>query len=166
VARNDPRIALLVDVLDRTYRRNGWHGTTLRGAFRGMTPRQALWRPAPGANCAWNLLLHAAYWKYVVRRRIAEEEPDGFRRSPADWPALPRPADARALRADLRLLDDEHRLLVAAVRRLRPRDLDRRTPKRAFTWAQVIHGVAAHDAHHGGQVQVLKRLRGARGRGR
>lgn len=156
--RTDPRAALLVDVLERAYAKRSWHGTTLRGAFRGMTPRQALYRPASGAHCAWDLLLHTAYWKYVVRQGLAEEDMGGFRRSPANFPRLPRPADARALRADLRLLADEHRRLVAAVRRLRPRDLDRKTPSGRLTWAEVIFGVAAHDSHHGGQVQLLKRL--------
>jgi hypothetical protein len=159
MARTDPRLSLLLDVLDRSYGTRSWHGTTLRGAFRGMTPAEALWRPAPDRNSAWSLLLHAAYWKYVVRRRLHGEDVEGFRRSPANWPALPDPADARALRADLRLLGDEHARLLDAVRRLPPSHLARKTPRGAFTYAQVIHGVAAHDSHHGGQVLLLRRLR-------
>jgi hypothetical protein len=62
-------------------------------------------------------------------------------------------------RTDLRLLADEHRLLLAAVRRLRPADLDRKTPRGEWTWAEVFYGAAAHDSHHGGQVQLLERLR-------
>lgn len=162
MARRDPRIALLVEVLDGSFGRRSWHGTTLRGAFRGMTPRQALRRPKPGTHCAWELALHAAYWKFFARMRLEGRATEGFRRSPANWPRLPRPADGAALRADLRLLSDEHRLLLAAVRRFRPADLDRKTPSGKLTWRQVIFGVAAHDAHHGGQVQLLKRL----GRGR
>jgi hypothetical protein len=158
----DPRIVLLVEALDRAFSKRGWQGPTLRGAFRGMTPRRARWRPAPGRHSAWELLLHAAYWKYAVRRGLGGAGPGGFRRSPANWPDLPRPADARALARDLRLLGEEHRLLVAAVRRLRPRDLARLTPRGEFTWAQVILGAAAHDSHHGGQVQLLKRLQAGR----
>jgi len=160
--RVDPRSALLIEALERSFGTRSWHGTTLRGAFRGMTPRVALWRPGPKRHCAWDFLLHTAYWKYVVRRGLSGEDTEGFRRSPANWPRLPRPADARALRADLRLLADEHRRVVRAVRRMRPADLDRLTPRREFTYAQVILGLAAHDSHHGGQVQLLKRLQ-ARG---
>lgn len=159
MARRDRRIELLIDALDRSFGKPSWHGTTLRGAFRGMTPAVALWRPRPRAHCAWEILLHAAYWKYVVREGLAGRKPEGFRRSPSNWPRLPKPADARALRADLRLLVDEHRRLLAALRRMPARRLDARTPSGRWAWRQAIVGVAAHDSHHGGQVQLLKRLR-------
>ena len=66
----DPRIDLLLEILDQAFDRKGWHGTTLRGALRGMTAEAALWRPAPGRHNIWELAVHAAYWKYVVRRRL------------------------------------------------------------------------------------------------
>ena len=30
--------------------------------------------------------------------------------------------------------------------------------KNGLTSAQLVYGVAAHDTHHGGQIQLLKRL--------
>src|SRR2546421_4767314 len=36
----------------------------------GITARQAAWRPGPGRHNIWEVTLHAAYWKYAVRRRI------------------------------------------------------------------------------------------------
>ncbi|HEY0351427.1 MAG TPA: DinB family protein, partial [Gemmatimonadales bacterium] len=64
-------IDLLLEMLDQAYNQKGWHGTTLRGALRGLTPKDALWRPAPRRHNIWELTLHAAYWKYAVRRRLA-----------------------------------------------------------------------------------------------
>ena len=152
-------IDLLVRVLDQAFNAKGWHGTTLLGALRGQTPETALWRPVPDRHNIWELLLHAAYWKYVVRRRITEAEGRGaFSRSPSNWPAIPKPATVAALRADVRFLKEEHAALRDAVVRLPPRRLTRRSPKGEWTYGELIHGVAAHDLYHTGQIQLLKRL--------
>jgi hypothetical protein len=67
--------ALLLEVVDQAFDRRAWHGTGLWGSVRGLTPRDARWRPSPGRHCIWELVLHAAYWKYIVRRRL-ERDPD------------------------------------------------------------------------------------------
>jgi hypothetical protein len=153
----DERIELLVDNLDRAYRGRSWHGTALRGTLRGVTPAAAAWRPAADRNSIWDLLLHAAYWKYVVRRRLAGGEIGSFPRPGANFPALPQPANARAFRADLALLDDQHAQLRAVVAALDPRTLHARLG--AWRVVDLVLGAAAHDLYHAGQINQLKRLR-------
>ena len=48
--RVDPRIGLLLEMLGQAFDQRGWHGTTLRGALRGVTPSMALWRPGPAGT--------------------------------------------------------------------------------------------------------------------
>ena len=158
--RIDPRIALLLDALDRGFDRKGWHGTTLRGALRGVTPGQALWRAGPGRPTIWQLLLHTAYWKYAVRRRLTGAAVGGFGRGPSNWPRLPEVTDAAALRRDIVFLEREHRSLRDAIRSFPPAALARRRPGSIWTPAQQIQGVVAHDLYHTGQIQLLKRLMG------
>ncbi len=158
MARLDPRIALLLEVLDHAYEGKGWHGTTLRGAVRGLTPRQATWRPAPNRHCIWELVLHAAYWEYAVRRRLAGSSRGAFPRTPSNWPRMPGDSGARVLKAELALLDREHRALRAAVAGLDPRRLEERGAKKQWRNVEMIHGIAAHDIYHTGQIQLLKRL--------
>lgn len=154
----DHRIVLLLDNLDRAYRGRSWHGTSLRGTLRGLTPVVASWRPGAKRNSVWDLLLHAAYWKYVVRRRLTGEGRGSFPREGANFPAPPVPADARGLRADLALLDEQHELLRAAVGAIDPASLERRLG----SWRVVDYalGAAAHDLYHAGQINLVKRLRG------
>lgn len=152
----DPRLELLVDNLDRAFRGPSWHGTSLRGTLRGMTPERALRRPAPERNCIWNLVLHAAYWKYVVRRKLAGDERGSFPRAGSNFPALPEPANAAAWKADVRLLEEQHELLREAVLALQPASLERSLGQwRNF---ELVLGVAAHDLHHAGQINLIKRL--------
>jgi hypothetical protein len=156
--RADPRVPLLLAVLDQAYDARGWHGTTLRGALRALKPAHALWRPAPGRHCIWELALHAAYWKYAVRRRLGDQERGSFPRVPSNWPRVPARPDAAAWRADLALLEREHRLLRGLVARLSAAELDARSPRGEWRNIEQLHGVAAHDLYHTGQIQLIKRL--------
>jgi hypothetical protein len=151
-------IGLLLEIMDQAFDQKSWHGTTLRGALRGVTPEQALWRPAPKRHNVWELTLHAAYWKYVVRRRLSGAAVGSFDRKPSNWPAIPDPADLRAWKRDVALLDSEHRKLRELVSGLSPSALKLRSPRGVWTYAEEIHGVAAHDLYHTGQIQLIKRL--------
>jgi hypothetical protein len=154
----DPRIALLLEILDQAFDQRGWHGTTLRGSLRGVTPTEALWRPGRGRHNVWELAIHAAYWKYAVRRRLAGDSAGSFERTPSNWPAIPDPPDGKAWKKDIALLSLEHARLREVVAGLTSADLERRSPKGVWTYAEEIHGVAAHDLYHTGQIQLIKRL--------
>ncbi len=123
MARADARTVLLLEMLDQAYDQKAWHGTTLRGSLRGLSPREALWRPGPKRHCIWELALHTAYWKYAVRRQLLGADRAGFPRSPSNWPAAPAKPDAEAWKADLALLVLPHVLLRDVVRRLPPAKL-------------------------------------------
>jgi DinB superfamily len=155
---SNPVIRLLLRVVDQAYDRKSWHGTTLRGSLRGVTADQALWRPGPGRHNIWELTLHTAYWKYAVRRRLAGGAIGSFERKPSNWPAIPQPSDARAWKRDVALLDDEHQKLRAVIAGLPPARLRQLSPKGVWTNAEEIHGLAAHDLYHTGQIQLIKRL--------
>lgn len=163
-SRSDCTIELLLDNLDRAYRGPSWHGTALRGTLRGVTPKMAVWRPATDRNSIWDLLLHAAYWKYAVRRKLTGDGRGTFPRAPANFPALPEPANAAAWKSDVALLDEQHELLRDAVISLDPsrleRRLERRVAKKPGSWRMIdyVFGAAAHDLYHAGQINLQKRL--------
>jgi hypothetical protein len=154
----NPVVAMLLEVMDQAFYRKSWHGTTLRGALRGLTPDEALWRPGPERHNIWELTLHAAYWKYAVRRRLAGDEVGSFERKPSNWPEIPEPPSASAWKRDVAFLELEHRKLRDIVAGLTPADLARRSPRGVWTYAEEVHGVAAHDLYHTGQIQLIKRL--------
>ncbi len=111
--RGDARIPMLLQVLDEAFVAKGWQGTTLSGAVRGLSARQALWRPRPGRHNVWELVLHTAYWKHVVRERVTGGPRTAFPRGPRNFPRLPARPDAAAWRADLALLKRQHQLLTS-----------------------------------------------------
>ena len=156
----DPRIKLLLTNIRRAFAGKGWHGPTLTGALRGVTLRQATCRPT--ANSIRDIVYHSAYWKYCVRRWLHEAAgndpgPD-FPRSPANFPGRKERVTEAILAADKRMLADQHRRLVAALKALPVKELDKPAGRTGLTLAEVILGVAAHDLYHAGQVSLIKRM--------
>ena len=158
MARRDARIAMLLEIMDASFDRRGWQGTTLRGAVRGVSAAEALRRPGPGRHCVWEYVLHCAYWKYAVRRRFQGQAVGSFPRSPANWPEVPRRPDERRWRADVGLLIEEHQALRRLVERLAPAQLERRSAKKAWRNVEQLYGIVAHDLYHTGQIQLARRL--------
>jgi hypothetical protein len=156
-------------VLDEAYDRKAWHGPNLRGSARGLDARAAAWRPAPGRHNAWEIVVHAAYWKYAVRRRLSGEKRGSFPLEGSNWFTRPAGTGGRieaAWQADLALLGEEHRRLRAVVAALPPESLATISPGSAHTLARLVLGVAMHDVYHAGQIQLLKRLSGSGRRSR
>jgi uncharacterized damage-inducible protein DinB len=151
---------LLTENLSPRAGRGGWHGgPTVMGALRGVSARQALWRPAPGRHSIWELALHIAYWHYAIARRISGGEGEPFPRSPSNWPAVPARPDEAAWRRDRALVRAMHLEAARAIRAAPPAVYGRRTAgKRKWTVGETILGAAQHEAYHTGQIQLLKRL--------
>lgn len=145
--------------LDQGYNRRSWHGTNLRGAIRGLGLEEAAWRPGPGRHNIWEIVVHAAYWKYAVWRRLTASKRGSFPLEGSNWFARPEALTEAAWRRDLALLEEMHRQLRVAVDAFPPARLNARAPGSPFTFADLIRGAAAHDLYHAGQIQLLKRLR-------
>jgi hypothetical protein len=146
-----PELKIILDLLDEAFDKKSWHGPNLRGALRGVSARQAAWRSQGGRHNIWELALHAAYWKYVVRRRITGKKRGSFVLAGSNF--FPRPIELSeaAWQSDLDLLAEEHRKLRAAAAQLSRNAL---TPKNLH----LLRGAAAHDLYHAGQIRLLRRM--------
>jgi hypothetical protein len=153
-----PEIALLLRSLDHAYERKAWHGPNLRGSVRGVTAEQASWRPRPDRHCIADNVVHCAYWKYAVRRRLRAEKRGSFDLKGSNWFRLPEPLPEATWRDYLVLLDKEHRLLYEAVAELPEDRLHEKAAGSKLSNMTLIHGIAYHDVYHAGQIQLLKRL--------
>jgi hypothetical protein len=157
-----PRIALLLRTLDQAYDRKSWHGTTLRGSLRLVGAEVGAWRPGPGRHNIWELAVHAAYWKYVIVRRIRQADRGSFPHEGSNWftrPEDPQDPSEKAWKEDLALLGRLHRELRDVVSGLADDLLDAPLPGSTTPLGELIVGGAFHDIYHAGQIQLLKRLR-------
>ncbi|HMF11570.1 MAG TPA: DinB family protein, partial [Gemmataceae bacterium] len=84
-------IDLLLFLLDQGYDKKAWHGPNLRGAIRRLSAAQAAWRPGPKRRSIAEIVVHAAYWKYAVRRRLRGDKRGSFPLKGSNWFSLPEP---------------------------------------------------------------------------
>ncbi len=155
--------AHLLASLDRAYDLKSWHGPNLKSSLRGVSPAVAFFRPGPKRNSIYDLVLHTAYWKYAVRRRLTGEKRGSFALDGSNFFAAPPRSTAKEIAAAKVLLEREHQALRGVVEDLP----EAAFPARIGRWTAeaMVAGVAAHDVYHAGQIQLLKRLHGERRRG-
>jgi hypothetical protein len=153
-----PEIEHLLGLLDEGYNRAAWHGPNLRGSIRGITARQAAQSPRSGRHNIWEIVVHAAYWKYAVRRRLSGEKRGSFSLPGSNWFNRPMDRSEKSWRADVALLEREHRLLREVVASFQPKDLDRRARGSKTIARRLIADIALHDVYHAGQIQLIKKL--------
>ena len=153
-------MSFVLDLIDRAYNRQSWHGTNLRGSLRGVSFQQAARRPGPRRHNIWELAVHCAYWKYAVTRRLTGQKRGSFPLEGSNWFVRPVKGGLteRAWKADLALLDEAHRALRAAIAGLPASHFDWTPAGRKTSNSFLIQGIAAHDLYHAGQIQLIKRL--------
>lgn len=153
-------ILVILRMLDEAFERKSWHGSSLRGTIRGLTIDTVTWRPHPDRHNIQEQVLHAAYWKYTVRRRLLGEKRGSFPLSGSNWfrrPSGKQPSE-QEWKADVRLLVDMHHALRKCVADLGAEDLYKAADGGSTQVLSLLTGIAAHDLYHAGQIQLLKRL--------
>ena len=144
---------LVLTLIDRAYEKSAWHGPNLKQSIRGLTASQAARRPGPSRHNIWEETLHAAYWKYVVRRKLAGGKRGSFTLKGSNF--FPRPEEGKlseaAWRADKELLEREHRALREAIAQTLPTNPTAKL-------LRLLYGISFHDIYHAGQIRLLRRL--------
>ena len=148
--------AIILALLDEAFQKKTWHGPNLKQALKGVTAKEAAWRPAPARHNIWEETLHAAYWKYAVRRRLEGGKQGSFILKGSNFFARPEKGKATEAgwRADRAILENEHRALVQAVQKILKSSA-------AMKHLPMLYGIAFHDVYHAGQIRLLRRLMNA-----
>lgn len=153
-------IALLIDELRRSFHGNAWHGPAIGEVLADVRADEAIQRPI-AAHSIWEIALHATGWIEEVTRRLGGGEPSLPERG--DWPAIDDDGE-EAWAGTLAALHRAHETLEASLSRFpseRLGDLVGSASRDAplgtgVTFAQMLHGLAQHNAYHAGQVALLK----------
>jgi hypothetical protein len=145
---------IILALLDEGFSRKTWHGPNLMQSLKGISAKQAAWRPGPGRHNIWEVALHAAYWKYAVRRRIEGGKRGSFVLKGSNFFMRPEKnkETEKAWKADRELLAKEHQALRLAIQKVL-------RSSRAEKILPMLYGIAFHDVYHAGQIRLLRRLR-------
>jgi hypothetical protein len=128
------------------------------GALRRATLEQVSFRPQPERHNAWELVVHAAYWKYRICAAIADLPRGSFDLKGSNFFERSGDGDDAAWRRDLDLLTRWHERLIEAVRDFNPERLGDPIGDGRFTYEALLDGAGAHDVYHAGQIRLLMRM--------
>lgn len=157
-------IEALIDDLRHAWAGDPWHGPSLSMLLDDVSASQAAARPVTGAHTIGELVHHLTAWVEETTRRLDGSAPVMPARGdwPADDAAPADDADWRRARAEL---DAAHDTLLAALRTFPPERLDvmvgseRDRPLGAgYSFRRMLYGLIEHDAYHGGQIALLKKV--------
>jgi uncharacterized damage-inducible protein DinB len=152
-------IQQLLVLIDESYDRKAWHGPNLKGSIRRVSAHEAAWRPRPNRHSIADNVVHCAYWKYAVRRRLRAEKRGSFALKGSNWFMLPSPLSESSWNEFVVLLEDEHRSLRETVASFPAERLVAFPAGGKIRYVSLLQGIAMHDVYHAGQIQLLKRLR-------
>ena len=151
-------IKILLGLVDEAYSRKAWHGPNLKGSLRGLSANLAQKRPATGRHNIWEIVVHAAYWKYAVRRRLLGEKRGSFLMKGSNWFRCPEVLTEDSWKSTVVMLAEQHALLREAIQKIPPTALFTASAGSKTTNLTLIRGIACHDLYHAGQIQLIKRL--------
>lgn len=141
--------------LRHALRGDPWHGSPLLELLTGITVEQAVQRPIPTAHNIWELVMHLTSWSNIALRRLNGERPEPHEGE--DWPEPGEVSPERWTEVVV-ALEESHERLCEVVAGLSDEVLATNAPKSERSFAFMLHGVAQHDAYHGGQITLLRKL--------
>ncbi len=158
----------IVHQLRRAYAGEAWHGPALLEMLQDVTPQEAIARPIPWAHSIWEIVLHATSWVWEVTRRLQGGTP-GMPEA-GDWPEVTAVGE-KDWNVACSTLGAAHEELAIALQAFHESELAERVGSQhspaegtGTTYYAMLHGLAQHDAYHGGQISLLKlALRGVKG---
>ena len=143
------------------YDENGWFVAT-RNALRNLTARQAVWKPETIDNSIWETLAHLNYYNlaylerfrgvdYVYPKETNDETFAGAENaSEEEW--------QREVETFDRIMSEWRALLESADE---AKFGEAVSAKNEMPWALLLTHVNLHNAHHGGQIVLIRKLQGS-----
>jgi uncharacterized damage-inducible protein DinB len=148
----DPLVQALIDHFDSVFEGpNGDYPAVLE-ALAGITVAQAMWEPLPDRNSIWQIVDHITDSKVWQIELL-----DKGQASPPVW-SQPG-GEEIAWAAAVTRLKVAHSRLKTTLEKLSDQDLlIVPVPELKQTQLELLLSIAAHEAHHGGQIDYLKGL--------
>ncbi|MDB4896756.1 MAG: hypothetical protein JWN15_3018 [Firmicutes bacterium] len=153
------RISMLRKQRDFVWSEEHWFAT-LSQALKDVGPQEAAWQPPGGGNTIWQTVNHLNYYNEAILYRIIGRKfehtasgntatfGEGSAEDAAGW-------EATAERT--RQLANE---LSKALDELTDADLDKPNEK-GHTLADELPAWVMHDAHHAGQIVLIRKQQGS-----
>jgi uncharacterized damage-inducible protein DinB len=152
----------LLEQFTACYDENGWF-VALKNALKNLTAEQAIWKTENLDNSIWEIVHHLNFYNEAYLKRFkginyvypTENNDETFT-------AGAETVSEEAWQAEIEKFDSimtEWRSLIEAADESKFDEAVSAT--NSSDWSSLIAHVNAHNAHHGGQIVVLRKMQGS-----
>lgn len=147
----DLEIPRIVRMLEKTFDKSPWYGTSVMGSLSEVSPAQASQRTGQSHSII-GLVLHMISWRTFAASRLRGD--NTFEVS--DETNFPEGSDWAVALEKLHQSQEE---LVAAAKDFPERRLGELVPSKTqkYTYYTLLHGIIQHDIYHLGQIQLIRK---------
>lgn len=152
---------ILLEQLNIAFDENGWFVAT-KNALNNLTAEQAAWKPDALDNSIRGTLAHLNFYNERYLRRFNGEAVPPATGENSETFAGGDDASEDAWQAEIEMLDrimSDWRAAIESAgeeKLTQPVSAENQSP-----WWEVIVNINAHNAHHGGQIVVIRKLQGS-----
>ncbi len=152
--------AFLADQFSACYDHNTWF-VAVKNALDGVTAEQAAWKPAGVDNSIWEIVSHLNFYNFAYVQRFTGvdyvypvDDNDATFTEPDH--AIDEAWTAELGRRDS-ILTEFRDLITATDNAKFDQPVSAENPAK---WSTLISNINAHNAYHGGQIILLRKLLG------
>jgi hypothetical protein len=145
----------------RAFTGPAWHGAPLAELLADVTYTEAAVHPFDDVHSIAELVGHIGAWTGVAERRLGGEDvlPD----EAEQWPDVDT-TNANAWASAIAACLAAHESLRRAVATVDDKHLAQTVRGHDYDAATMLRGIVEHDAYHGGQIAMLKKVIRSRSR--
>lgn len=150
----------LLEQFTACYDENGWF-VALKNAVKNLTAEQAIWKPENLDNSIWEIVRHLNFYNEAYLKRFKGLTVDYSGLENSETFAGAGTVSEEAWQAEIEKFDsimNEWRSLLEVAESGKFDEAVSATNRSA--WSSLIAHVNAHNAHHGGQIVILRKLQG------
>jgi uncharacterized damage-inducible protein DinB len=139
----------------RAFTGPAWHGAPLAELLADVTYTEAAAHPFDDVHSIAELVGHIGAWTSVAERRLGGEDvlPD----EAEQWPDVDT-TNANAWASAIAACLAAHESLMRAVATVDDKHLAQTVRGHDYDAATMLRGIVEHDAYHGGQIAMLKKV--------
>ena len=151
----------LLEQFTACYDENGWF-VALKNAVKDLTAEQAIWKTENLDNSIWEILSHLNFYNEAYLKRFKGIDYVYPTSENSETFSSAETATEDGWRAEIERFDSvmsEWRNLLEAADENKFNEAFSATNK--SLWSSLLAHVNVHNAHHGGQIVVLRKLQGS-----
>ena len=151
---------ILLEQFNTCYDENGWF-VALKNALQNLSVEAAIWKTENLDNSIWEILSHLNFYNERYLRRFKGESIPQSNIENSETFASVENATEDAWQAEVEKFDaimSEWRNLIESVDEAHLQD--KVSNENQSSWANLIAYINTHNAHHGGQIVLIRKLQG------